>query len=330
MKIIDILTKAYGLNVSDVHICGNESAQIRLDGSLGTFDDTIIPEEEIVEFFTTYLSSEQLKQAMCGTEIDVSIEIKNVARFRVNIYRKLSGLAASFRAIKAQPPSLKDIGAPPVFSKFAGEKKGLILVTGPTGCGKSTTLAALIDAINSTKSGHIITIEDPIEYIHTNKKCLVSQRELQTHTCSFSSALRAALREDPDYILVGEMRDLETMQLALTAAETGHLVFATLHTMSAVKTIDRIIDSFPAAQQNQVRSMLSESLTAVIAQTLCKKKQGGRVAAFEILISTPAVRNLIREGKSHLIENCLQTGQAFGMQTMENSLKELENRGIIC
>ena len=330
MKIIDILTNAYNLNVSDVHICGGESVKIRLDGSLGTFDNTIISEEELMEFFATYLSHEQLKKVEHGTEIDMSIEIKNVARFRVNIYHKLSGLAASLRTIKAQPPSPEEISAPPIFSKLIEEKKGLILVTGPTGCGKSTTLAALIDAINSTKTGHIITIEDPIEYIHTNKKCLVSQRELNTHTNSFTDALRAALREDPNYILVGEMRDLETIRLALTAAETGHLVFATLHTMSAVKTIDRIIDSFPAVQQNQVRTMLSESLTAVIAQTLCKRKQGGRVPAFEILISTPAVRNLIREGKSHLIENCLQTGQAFGMQTMENSLKELENKGIIC
>lgn len=329
MKIIDTLTKVCNSDVSDIHICSNEPIRIRLDGELKALEDQVTSAEEVTEFFTAYLSAKQLEQVNQGIETDASIEIKDTARFRINIYHKLSGMAASLRTIRTHSPSLKEISAPPVFLKLTEEKKGLVLVTGPTGCGKSTTLAALIDTINSTKAGHIITIEDPIEYIHTNKRCLISQRELGTHTYSFGNALRAALREDPNYILVGEMRDLETIQLALTAAETGHLVFATLHTMSAVKTIDRIIDSFPAAQQNQVRSMLSESLTAVIAQTLCKKPHGGRIPAFEILISTPAVRNLIREGKSHLIENCLQTGQALGMQTMESSLRELKNKGVI-
>lgn len=263
------------------------------------------------------------------SDIDFSMAIGDVARFRVNVFRQHRGMGAVFRKIPAKVLSLEQLGLPPILGEIARREKGLVLVTGPTGSGKSTTLAAMIDLINTEKEGHILTIEDPIEFVHETKKCLINQREVGPHTQSFANALRAALREDPDIILVGEMRDLETIQLALTAAETGHLVFGTLHTSSAPKTVDRIIDVFPPNQQAQVRAMFAESIQAVVTQTLCKKIGGGRVAALEVLIGTTAVRNLIREGKIHQIPSTMQTSQGVGMQTMDMALRDLVERGQI-
>jgi twitching motility protein PilT len=262
-------------------------------------------------------------------EVDFSFEIPNLARFRVNAFNQSRGVAAVFRTIPSKVLTLDDLGAPPIFQTIAENPRGLVLVTGPTGSGKSTTLAAMVDYINETHNHHIITIEDPIEFVHQSKSCLVNQREVYRDTKSFNAALRSALREDPDIILVGEMRDLETIRLALTAAETGHLVFGTLHTTSAAKTIDRIIDVFPGAEKDMVRSMLSESMRAVISQTLLKKNGGGRIAAHEIMIGIPAIRNLIREDKVAQMYSVIQTGMVHGMQTMDYCLKQLVSRGLI-
>jgi len=250
-------------------------------------------------------------------------------RFRVNAFLQRRGKAAAFRTIPTTILSLEQLGLPPILKKMCDHEKGLILVTGPTGSGKSTTLAAMVDHINNIKEGHLVTIEDPIEFVHSSKKCLVHQRELGIHTHSFANALRSAFREDPDYILVGEMRDLETIQLAVTAAETGHLVFGTLHSSGAPQTIDRIIDVFPAAQQAQIRTQLAESLQAVITQTLCRKVGTGRVAALEIMVGTPPIRHLIREAKVHQIPSAMQTGKKDGMETMDAALLELVKRGQI-
>jgi twitching motility protein PilT len=262
-------------------------------------------------------------------EADFSYELGNIARFRVNVFQQRRGEAAVFRLIPSKVMTFEELGLPSILRDICDREKGLVLVTGPTGSGKSTTLAAMIDYINETFQGHVLTNEDPIEFVHFSKKCLINQRELGPHTLSFANALRAGLREDPDVILVGEMRDLETIQLALTAAETGHLVFATLHTSSAPKTVDRIIDVFPAAQQEQIRIMFSESIQAVITQTLLKKRAGGRLAAIEILMGTPAVRNLIREGKVHQIPSIMQTGQKHGMQTLDMALIDLVRRNLV-
>ncbi len=262
-------------------------------------------------------------------EVDFSFEIPNMARFRVNAFNQSRGVAAVFRTIPSKVLTLSDLGAPPIFQTIAENPRGLVLVTGPTGSGKSTTLAAMVDYINETHNHHIITIEDPIEFVHQSKSCLVNQREVYRDTKSFNAALRSALREDPDIILVGEMRDLETIRLALTAAETGHLVFGTLHTTSAAKTIDRIIDVFPGAEKDMVRSMLSESMRAVISQTLLKKNGGGRIAAHEIMIGIPAIRNLIREDKVAQMYSVIQTGMVHGMQTMDYCLKQLVSRGLV-
>jgi twitching motility protein PilT len=262
-------------------------------------------------------------------EVDFSFEIPNLARFRVNAFNQSRGVAAVFRTIPSKVLTLSDLGAPPIFQTIAENPRGLVLVTGPTGSGKSTTLAAMVDYINETHNHHIITIEDPIEFVHQSKSCLVNQREVYRDTKSFNAALRSALREDPDIILVGEMRDLETIRLALTAAETGHLVFGTLHTTSAAKTIDRIIDVFPGAEKDMVRSMLSESMRAVISQTLLKKNGGGRIAAHEIMIGIPAIRNLIREDKVAQMYSVIQTGMVHGMQTMDYCLKQLVSRGLV-
>jgi len=261
--------------------------------------------------------------------VDFSFEVPNLARFRVNAFNQNRGPAAVFRTIPSKVLTLDDLGCPDIFRDIAENPRGLVLVTGPTGSGKSTTLAAMVDYINSTKYDHILTIEDPIEFVHDNKMCLINQREVHRDTLSFNAALRSALREDPDVILVGEMRDLETIRLAMTAAETGHLVFGTLHTTSAPKTIDRIIDVFPAEEKSMVRSMLSESLRAVISQTLVKKVGGGRVAAHEIMIGVPAIRNLIREDKIAQMYSAIQTGMQHGMQTMDQCLQNLVNRGLI-
>jgi twitching motility protein PilT len=263
-------------------------------------------------------------------ECDFSFEIPNLARFRVNAFNQNRGAAAVFRTIPSKVLTLEQLAAPPIFKDIAQYPRGIVLVTGPTGSGKSTTLAAMVDFINENEYAHILTVEDPIEFVHQSKRCLINQREVGPHTLSFANALRSALREDPDVILVGEMRDLETIRLALTAAETGHLVFGTLHTSSAAKTVDRIVDVFPAAEKDMVRSMLSESLRAVISQTLLKTKDGnGRVAAHEIMIGTPAIRNLIRENKVAQMYSAIQTGQTLGMQTLDQNLMELVRRNVV-
>jgi len=263
-------------------------------------------------------------------ECDFSFEIPNLARFRVNAFNHNRGAGAVFRTIPSKILTLEELNCPAIFKEIADTPRGIVLVTGPTGSGKSTTLAAMIDYINENEMGHILTVEDPIEFVHQSKKCLINQREVGPHTLSFQNALRSALREDPDVILVGEMRDLETIRLALSAAETGHLVFGTLHTSSAAKTIDRIVDVFPAAEKEMVRSMLSESLRSVISQTLCKTKdEQGRVAAHEIMIGTPAIRNLIRENKVAQMYSAIQTGQNIGMQTLDQNLQDLVRRNII-
>jgi twitching motility protein PilT len=263
-------------------------------------------------------------------ECDFSFEIPNLARFRVNAFNHNRGSGAVFRTIPSKILTLEQLNCPPIFKEIAETPRGIVLVTGPTGSGKSTTLAAMVDYVNENEMGHILTVEDPIEFVHTSKKCLINQREVGPHTLSFQNALRSALREDPDVILVGEMRDLETIRLALSAAETGHLVFGTLHTSSAAKTVDRIVDVFPAAEKEMVRSMLSESLRAVISQTLCKTKdEQGRVAAHEIMIGTPAIRNLIRENKVAQMYSAIQTGQNIGMQTLDQNLQDLVRRNVI-
>jgi twitching motility protein PilT len=263
-------------------------------------------------------------------ECDFSFEVPNLARFRVNAFVQNRGAGAVLRTIPSKVLNLEQLGAPKIFKDIANQPRGIVLVTGPTGSGKSTTLAAMVDEINESEYAHILTVEDPIEFVHESKKCLINQREVGPHTLSFSNALRSALREDPDVILVGEMRDLETIRLALTAAETGHLVFGTLHTSSAAKTIDRIVDVFPAAEKDMVRSMLSESLRAVISQTLLKTKDGqGRIAAHEIMIGTPAIRNLIRENKVAQMYSAIQTGQGLGMQTLDQNLQDLVRRNVV-
>jgi twitching motility protein PilT len=276
------------------------------------------------------LNDQQLKAFERDKEIDFAIDLKGIARYRINAFYQSKGEAIVFRTIPTKIMSLEELGLPEILADLTKKTKGLILVTGPTGSGKSTTLAAMIDYINQNKKLHILTIEDPIEFVYDPKLCLINQRELGTNTHSFANALRSALREDPDVILVGEMRDLETISLAMTAAETGHLVLGTLHTSSAAKTIDRIIDVFPHAQQNQVRAMFSESILAVVTQNLLKTMDGkGRVAAIEIIIGTPAVRNLIREGKISQIPGMMQTGKKFGMQTMDATLVDLYKQGIV-
>jgi twitching motility protein PilT len=262
-------------------------------------------------------------------ECDFSFEIPGLARFRVNAFNQNRGAAAVFRTIPSDILSLEQLNAPKIFEELADTPRGVVLVTGPTGSGKSTTLAAMVDHKNDNEFGHILTVEDPIEFVHVTKKCLINQREVHRDTLGFNEALRSALREDPDVILVGEMRDLETIRLALSAAETGHLVFGTLHTSSAAKTIDRIVDVFPAAEKDMIRAMLSESLKSVISQTLLKKQGGGRVAAHEIMIGTPAIRNLIRENKIAQMYSAIQTGQAFGMQTLDQNLNELVKKNIV-
>ena len=286
--------------------------------------------EEVGQMITSVMNDQQRKLYQQNMETDFAFELPNVARFRVNAFTSNRGPAAVFRTVPSTVLTLEDLKAPRIFQKIADHPRGLVLVTGPTGSGKSTTLAAMINYINDSQPAHILTIEDPIEFVHQSKKALINQRELHQHTHSFANALRSALREDPDVILIGEMRDPETISLALTAAETGHLVFGTLHTTGAAKTVDRIVDVFPAGEKEMVRSMLSESLRAVISQTLLKTRDGnGRVAAHEILISTPAVRNLIRENKIAQINSTLQTGQTHGMQTLDQSLQALVRQGVI-
>ena len=330
MQITDLLAFGVKNKASDLHLSAGLPPMIRVHGDVRRINLPEMNAEEVGHMITSVMNDLQRKNYQQNLETDFSFELPNVARFRVNAFNTNRGPAAVFRTIPSKVLTLEDLKAPRIFQKISENPRGLVLVTGPTGSGKSTTLAAMINYINETQSSHILTIEDPIEFVHESKKCLINQRELHEHTHSFANALRSALREDPDVILVGEMRDPETIGLALTAAETGHLVFGTLHTTGAAKTVDRIVDVFPAGEKEMVRSMLSESLRAVISQTLLKTRDGsGRVAAHEILISTAAVRNLIRENKIAQIGSALQTGQAHGMQTLDQSLQNLVRTGVI-
>jgi twitching motility protein PilT len=329
MDITQLLTFAHREGASDVHLSSGEQPMLRIDGDMKRIEHPPLSPEEVHHMVFDIMSDAVRKTFQETNDADFSFELGNTARFRVNAFRTRRGEGAVFRTIPTKVMSFDELGLPQVIKEIADKEKGLVLVTGPTGSGKSTTLAAMIDYINEGYEGHILTIEDPIEFVHTSKKCLVNQREVGPHTMSFDAALRGALREDPDVILVGEMRDLETISLALTAAETGHLVFGTVHTSSAPKTVDRIIDVFPAGQQSQIRTMFAESIQAVITQTLLRKRAGGRIAALEILIGTPAVRNLIRENKIHQIPSSMQTGQAVGMQTLDMALIDLVNRGLV-
>ncbi|AOT29834.1 twitching motility protein PilT [Neisseria meningitidis] len=330
MQITDLLAFGAKNKASDLHLSSGISPMIRVHGDMRRINLPEMSAEEVGNMVTSVMNDHQRKIYQQNLEVDFSFELPNVARFRVNAFNPGRGPAAVFRTIPSTVLSLEELKAPSIFQKIAESPRGMVLVTGPTGSGKSTTLAAMINYINETQPAHILTIEDPIEFVHQSKKSLINQRELHQHTLSFANALRSALREDPDVILVGEMRDPETIGLALTAAETGHLVFGTLHTTGAAKTVDRIVDVFPAGEKEMVRSMLSESLTAVISQNLLKTHDGnGRVASHEILIANPAVRNLIRENKITQINSVLQTGQASGMQTMDQSLQSLVRQGLI-
>jgi twitching motility protein PilT len=302
---------------------------IRVDGDVRRLNVPPLENKQLVELLYSTMNDHQRRDYEAELEVDFSYEVPGMARFRVNCFHKDGGVAAVFRTIPITILTLDDLGAPPSFRDIINVPRGMVLVTGPTGSGKSTTLAAMIDHLNGSMPGHILTIEDPIEFVHKSRKCLINQREVHRDTHGFNQALRSALREDPDIILVGELRDIETIRLALTAAETGHLVFGTLHTSSAPKTIDRIIDVFPAGEKSMVRSMLSESLRAVIAQTLLKRVSGGRTAAHEIMIANPAIRNLIREDKVAQMYSAIQTGNNAGMHTLDQNLEELVKRGIV-
>lgn len=329
MDISQLLAFSVKQKASDLHLSAGLSPMIRVDGDVRRINLPPMEDKEVFDLIYDIMNDRQRKDFDEHLETDFSFEIPKLARFRVNAFNQNRGAAAVFRTIPSEVLSLEDLQAPSIFREIAELPRGLVLVTGPTGSGKSTTLAAMIDHKNETELGHILTVEDPIEFVHSSRKCLINQREVARDTHSFQAALRSALREDPDTILVGELRDLETIRLALTAAETGHLVFGTLHTSSAAKTIDRVIDVFPGAEKDMVRSMLSESLRAVISQTLLKKKGGGRVAAHEIMMGTPAIRNLIREGKIAQMYSSIQTGTNVGMQTLDQCLQTLVKRGLV-
>jgi len=329
MDITELLAFSVQHEASDLHLSTGTPPSIRVDGDVRKLNIPAFDAKDVNALVYDIMNDRQRKEYEENLEVDFSFEVPNLARFRVNAFNQNRGPAAVFRTIPSKILSLDDLGCPDIFRDISDTPRGLVLVTGPTGSGKSTTLAAMVDYINNSKHDHILTIEDPIEFVHDNKQCLINQREVHRDTLSFEAALRSALREDPDVILVGEMRDLETIRLAMTAAETGHLVFGTLHTTSAPKTIDRIIDVFPGEEKSMVRSMLSESLRAVISQTLIKKVGGGRVAAHEIMIGTPAIRNLIREDKIAQMYSAIQTGMSNGMQTMDQCLQNLVNRGMI-
>lgn len=329
MDITELLAFSVKNNASDLHLSAGLPPIIRVDGEMRRLNVDPLEHKEVHALIYEIMNDKQRKEYEENHEVDFSFEVKDLSRFRVNAFVQNRGAAAVLRTIPSKVLTLEDLGAPAVFRDIIDQPTGLVLVTGATGSGKSTTLAAMIDHINNTKREHILTIEDPIEFVHDNKLCVLNQREVHRDTHSFSNALRSALREDPDVVLVGELRDLETIRLAMTAAETGHLVFGTLHTNSAPKTIDRIIDVFPAEEKAMIRSMLSESLRAVISQTLLKKIGGGRVAAHEIMIGIPAIRNLIREDKVPQMYSVIQTGQSHGMQTMEQCLQKLVAQGVI-
>ena len=329
MNIDELLAFGVKNGASDLHLSAGLPPTIRVDGDLRRLGVPGLGHERVLDLVSGIMNDAQRKDYEERLETDFSFEIPGLARFRVNAFNQHRGAGAVFRTIPSRVLSLEELRSPASFKDIADTARGVVLVTGPTGSGKSTTLAAMIDHKNECECGHILTIEDPIEFVHHSKQCLVSQREVHRHTLGFDEALRSALREDPDVILVGEMRDLETIRLALTAAETGHLVLGTLHTSSAAKTIDRIVDVFPAAEKDMVRAMLSESLKAVISQTLLKKEGGGRVAAHEIMIGTPAIRNLIRENRIAQMYSAIQTGQQFGMRTLDQDLAALVRKGVV-
>ena len=321
------LRKAYELGASDVHFSAGLPCKVRVDGDILDYSEEIISNDYLIELINEMLIDriglDHFK------EYDFSYEILGLSRYRVNIFNSMSTYSMSIRAIPSKIATLDELGSPHIFKELSSKKQGLVLVTGPTGSGKSTTLAAMVDYINFKDKKHILTLEDPIEFVHTSKKSLINQRQIGIDTDSFASGLRSSLRQDPDVILIGEMRDLDTISIALTAAETGHLVFGTLHTKDAPSSIDRIVDVFPPEQQSQVKVQLSEVLVGVISQRLLKKKTGGRVAAYEIMVMVPAIKNLIRTGKIHQVKNMMQMGKSQGMELMENSIKELVDKGII-
>lgn len=329
MDITELLTFSVKHKASDLHLSAGIPPVIRVDGEIRKINVPALEHKEVQKLVYDIMNDAQRRHLEEQLETDFSFELANLARFRVNVFHQSRGMGAVFRTIPSKVLTLNQINAPDIFIEISQKPRGLVLVTGPTGSGKSTTLAAMIDHINEHENKHILTIEDPIEFVHENKKCLINQREVSRDTLSFNAALRSSLREDPDIILVGEMRDLETIRLAMTAAETGHLVFGTLHTSSAAKTIDRIVDVFPGNEKDMVRSMISESLQAVISQALLKSPMGGRVAAHEIMIGIPAIRNLIREDKIAQMYSVIQTGMSHGMQTMDQCLKRLVGRGDI-
>ncbi len=329
MDISQLLAFGVKNGASDLHLSAGLPPMIRIDGDIRRVNVPAMDHKQVHGMIYDIMNDQQRKTYEEFLETDFSFEIPNLARFRVNVFNQNRGAGAVFRTIPSEILTLEQLDAPKIFQDMSDYPRGLVLVTGPTGSGKSTTLAAMINYKNQSDYGHILTVEDPIEFVHESQRCLVNQREVHRDTMGFNEALRSALREDPDTILVGELRDLETIRLALTAAETGHLVFGTLHTSSAAKTIDRIIDVFPAAEKDMVRSMLSESLRAVVSQALLKKAGGGRTAAHEIMIGTPAIRNLIREDKVAQMYSAIQTGQNAGMQTLDQNLQELLNRGLV-
>jgi len=329
MDIGELLAFSVKNGASDLHLSAGLPPMIRVDGDVRRINVPSMDHKDVHDMVYDIMNDKQRKDYEEFLECDFSFEVPKLARFRVNAANQNRGAFAVFRTIPSDIKSLEELNCPKIFQDISDYPRGVVLVTGPTGSGKSTTLAAMVNHKNESEYGHILTVEDPIEFVHTSKKCLINQREVHRDTLGFNEALRSALREDPDVILVGEMRDLETIRLALSAAETGHLVFGTLHTSSAAKTIDRVVDVFPAAEKDMIRAMLSESLRAVISQTLLKKKGGGRVAAHEIMIGTPAIRNLIRENKIAQMYSAIQTGQAFGMQTLDQNLKQLVDKGVV-
>ncbi len=329
MDIGELLAFGVKNGCSDLHLSAGLPPMIRVDGDVRRINVPSLDHKDVHDMVYDIMNDKQRKDYEEFLECDFSFEVPQLARFRVNAFNQNRGAGAVFRTIPSEILSLEQLNCPSIFKDISDYPRGVVLVTGPTGSGKSTTLAAMVNHKNESEYGHILTVEDPIEFVHESKKCLINQREVHRDTLGFNEALRSALREDPDVILVGEMRDLETIRLALSAAETGHLVFGTLHTSSAAKTIDRVVDVFPAEEKDMIRAMLSESLRAVISQTLLKKNGGGRVAAHEIMIGTPAIRNLIRENKIAQMYSAIQTGQQFGMNTLDQNLQELVNKNVV-